>query len=128
MQRITKSLLQSISIGIINGLLTFRPISKLELFQSLENLQLFIMNLVNYVQFLEPMQDQFLKIYSTMSGIIAVLFVLWTLNFIAGLIQRTYSTGKAFGGFYRNYLHRYLKVAFIKFISLVKIPRPESTA
>ena len=78
------------------------------------------MNLVNFLQFLEPMQDQFTKIYSTMSGIIVVILVLWNLNLIAGLIQRTYSIGKAFGGFYRNYLHRYLKSTVIKILSLFR--------
>ena len=74
------------------------------------------MNLVNYLQFLEPMQDQITKIYSTMSGIIGVILVFWVLNFIAGLIQRTYSTGKAFGEFYRNYLHLY-SMKLIKLIT-----------
>ena len=86
------------------------------------------MNLVNYLQFLEPMQDQFTRIYSTMSGIIAVILVLWALNFIAGLIQRTYSTGKAFGGFYRNYLHRHLKHLVIKVLSFLGYSRSETTA
>ena len=67
------------------------------------------MNLANYLQFLEPMQEQFGRIYSTMSGLIVVLLGLWLFNFIAGLIHRTYSTGKAFGGFYRNYLHNGFK-------------------
>ena len=78
------------------------------------------MSLVNFLQFLEPMQDQFGRIYSTMSGIIAVILVLWALNLIVGLIQRTYSTGKALGGFYRNYLHRFIKVFVVKFLSLLK--------
>ncbi len=86
------------------------------------------MNLVNYLQFLEPMQDQFTKIYSTMSGVIALILVLWTLNLVTGLIQRTFSTGKAFGGFYRNYMHRRLKGAFIKVFSLFGNSGSESTA
>ena len=87
-----------------------------------------IMDLLNYLQFFEPMQDQFAKIYSTLSGIIAVILVLWVLNFIAALIQRTYSTGKAFGGFYRNYLHRSFKGVVIKILSFFKYRRSESTA
>jgi len=74
------------------------------------------------------MQDQFTRVYSTFSGIIAVILVLWILNFLAALIQRTYSTGKAFGGFYRNYLHRYFKGVIIKIISFFKYYRSESTA
>ncbi len=83
------------------------------------------MNLVNYLQFLEPMQDQFTKVYSTMSGIIAVILVLWILNFIAGMTQRTYWVGKAFGGFYRHYIHRYFKSAFLKVNYLLKKRREE---
>ena len=66
------------------------------------------MNLVNYIQFLEPLQENFTRVYSTASGVITVLVVLWLLNFVAGLIQRTYSIGKAFGNFYRSYLQRYI--------------------
>ena len=78
------------------------------------------MNLVNYLQFLEPMQDQFTRVYSTLSGIIAVILILWAVNFIAGLIQRTYKTGKAFGGFYRNYLHKHVRDAFLKLYTLLR--------
>ncbi len=77
------------------------------------------MDLMNFLHFLEPMQDQFARIFSTMSGIIVVILVLWVLNFIAGLIQKTYSSGKAFGGFYRNYLHRYFKAVLVKLFSFL---------
>ena len=87
-----------------------------------------MMNLVNYLQFLEPMQDQFTKIYSSLSGIIAVILVLWVINFVAALIQRTYATGKAFGSFYRNYVHRSLKGSILKILSLFKSYGSESTA
>ena len=55
-----------------------------------------------------------------MSGIIAVILVLWVLNLIAGLIQRTFAIGKAIGIFYRRYLHRYVKMIFIKFSFLIR--------
>ena len=78
------------------------------------------MNLANYIQFLEPIQENVSRIYSTASEIITVLLVLWFLNFIAGLIQRTYATGKAFGNFYRNYLQRTFESVFLKIISFGK--------
>ena len=78
------------------------------------------MNIVNYAQFLEPIQDNFTRIYSTMSGIIAIILILWTLNFIGGLIQRTYSIGKAFGSFYRYYMHNYLKGAVVRLKTVLK--------
>ena len=76
-----------------------------------------IMNIVNYLQFVEPMKDQFLKIYSTMSGIIIIVLILWIINLVVGLIQRTYSTGKVIGSFYRNYVHRLIKASFYQVIS-----------
>ena len=67
------------------------------------------MNLVNYLQFLEPVQEHVTRVYSTASEIITVLLVLWCINFIVGMIQKTYATGQAFGHFYRNYLHGFLQ-------------------
>ena len=71
------------------------------------------MSISDYVQFLEPIQDQLNKIYSIASLAITVLICLWLFNFIVGLIQRTYSVGKAIGGFYRNYFHTYLRKAIL---------------
>tara|TARA_Y100001968_G_C19402256_1_gene741643 strand:- start:603 stop:863 length:261 start_codon:yes stop_codon:yes gene_type:complete len=76
------------------------------------------MSLVNYLQFLEPMQEQFTKIYSTFSQVIIVILAIWTLNLIVGLIQKTYSTGKAVGYFYRNYLHKHIR-SFVRYIILL---------
>ena len=78
------------------------------------------MNISDYLQFLEPIQEQLNKVYSIASLALTVLLCLWLFNFIVGLIQRTYSVGKAIGGFYRNYLHRYLKLTVIKLMSIVK--------
>ena len=85
------------------------------------------MNLVNYLQFLEPIQDNVTRFYSTTSEIITVLLVLWCLNFIAGLIQRTYATGRAFGNFYRSYLHRYIGAALNQINSVVSRRRQSSS-
>jgi len=82
---------------------------------------------LNYLQFLEPMQDQLTRIYSAMSGIIAVILVLWVLNLIAGLIQRTFAIGKAIGSFYRRYLHSSLKTTLVKLSSLARNKSIEST-
>ena len=67
------------------------------------------MNLVNYLQFLEPVQDHVAQVYSTTSEIITVILVIWCINFVAGMIHRTYASGYAFGLFYRSYIHPYLK-------------------
>ena len=71
------------------------------------------MNISDYFQFLEPIQEQLNKFYSIASLAFTVLICLWLFNFIVGLIQRIYSVGKAIGGFYRNYFHKYLRKAII---------------
>ena len=76
------------------------------------------MSFSDYIQFLEPIQDQLNKIYSIASLGITVLICLWLFNFIVGLIQRTYSVGKAIGGFYRNYFHIYLRKAILAVLNI----------
>ena len=80
------------------------------------------MNISDYLQFLEPKQDQLNKVYSIASLALTVLICLWLFNFIVGLIQRTYSVGKAIGGFYRNYFHKYLRKAIVGFINIFSRP------
>ena len=78
------------------------------------------MNIAEYLQFLEPIQEQLNKVYSIASLALTVLICLWLFNFIVGLIQRTYSVGKAIGGFYRNYFHRYLRKLIMSILNIFK--------
>ena len=71
------------------------------------------MNISEYLQFLDPIQEQLNKVYSITSLALTVLICLWLFNFVVGLIQRTYSVGKAIGTFYRNYFHKYLRRGII---------------
>ena len=71
------------------------------------------MNISDYLQFLDPIQEQLNKVYSITSLALTVLICLWLFNFVVGLIQRTYSVGKAIGTFYRNYFHKYLRRGII---------------
>ena len=80
------------------------------------------MNVSDYLQFLEPIQEQLNKVYSIASLALTVLISLWLFNFIVGLIQRTYSVGKAMGGFYRNYFHKYIRRAIIGIINVFNKP------
>ena len=83
------------------------------------------MNISDYLQFLEPIQEQLNKVYSIASLVLTVLICLWLFNFIVGLIQRTYSVGKAIGGFYRNYFHRYIRKGIVGVLnSFKKNPNP----
>ena len=80
------------------------------------------MNISDYLQFLEPIQEQLNKVYSIASLALTVLLCLWLFNFIVGLIQRIYSVGKAIGGFYRNYFHKYLRKAIIGVVNTFSKP------
>ena len=80
------------------------------------------MNIPDYLQFLEPIQEQLNKVYSVASLALTVLICLWLFNFIVGLIQRTYSVGKLIGGFYRNYFHKYLRKVIIALLNVFKKP------
>ena len=80
------------------------------------------MNISDYLQFLEPIQEQLNKVYSIASIALTVLIGLWLFNFIVGLIQRTYSVGKAIGGFYRNYFHKYLRKAILSVLNMFRKP------
>ena len=81
------------------------------------------MNISDYLQFLEPIQEQLNKVYSITSLALTVLICLWLFNFIVGLIQRTYSVGKALGGFYRNYFHKYLRNAIVGVLNTFNKPK-----
>ncbi len=84
------------------------------------------MNLVNYLQFLEPVQEHVSRVYSTASEIITVLLVLWCINFVGGMIHRTFITGKAFGNFYRTFVHEHFKNALNQ-ISRFTVSRSNSS-
>ena len=80
------------------------------------------MSISDYLQFIEPIQDQLNKVYSIASLALTVLICLWLFNFIVGLIQRTYSVGKAIGSFYRNYFHKYLRKGIIVILNTFNKP------
>ena len=80
------------------------------------------MHISEYLQFLEPIQEQLNKVYSITSLALTVLICLWLFNFIVGLIQRTYTVGKAIGGFYRNYFHKYIRKAILAVLSTIRRP------
>jgi hypothetical protein len=57
------------------------------------------------------------KVYAFASEIFTVSAILWTLNFLANSIQKTYNAGLIVGKFYRTYLHKHLKSAAIRIIA-----------
>ena len=49
------------------------------------------------------------KAYTLGSEIFTVSAILWCLNFMGNMIQKTFQFGYAFGEFYRKYAHSHLK-------------------
>ena len=49
------------------------------------------------------------KAYALGSEIFTVSAILWCLNFMGNMIQKTFEFGYAFGEFYRKYAHSHLK-------------------
>ena len=69
------------------------------------------------VEFVETAIAYGTKVYAFASEIFTVSAILWTLNFLATAIQKTYNAGFVVGKFYRTYLHKHLKSAAIRIIA-----------
>ncbi len=76
------------------------------------------MNYSTYLKLFEPVQEQLSGVYSTATLVISILLVLWALNFIVGLITKIFSLGKTIGTFYRNFIHRYLRILIYSLLNL----------
>jgi len=59
------------------------------------------------------------RVYAIGSEIFTVTAILWCLNFLGNMIQKTFEFGYAFGKFYRRYVHSHLKSAVIRIIALL---------
>jgi len=59
------------------------------------------------------------RVYAIGSEIFTVTAILWCLNFLGNMIQKTFQFGYAFGKFYRRYVHSHLKSAVIRIIALL---------
>ena len=70
------------------------------------------MEIADFFNFLVPFHEKFSKFYSIASYVLSGVIILWVFNLIAGFISRTYLLGKAFGSFYRNYFHGFVKALF----------------
>ena len=57
------------------------------------------------------------KLYALGGELISITFILASLNFMAGLVQKTYQLGQIIGKFYFAYLHE-LVIKFIAFYIL----------
>ena len=59
------------------------------------------------------------RVYAIGSEIFTVTAILWCLNFLGNMIQKTFQFGYAFGKFYRRYVHSHLKSTAIRVIALL---------
>ena len=59
------------------------------------------------------------KAYTLGSEIFTVSAILWCLNFMGNMIQKTFQFGYAFGKFYRRYVHSHLKSFVVRAIALL---------
>ena len=59
------------------------------------------------------------RVYAIGSEIFTVTAILWCLNFLGNMTQKTFQFGYAFGKFYRRYLHSHLKSTAIRVIALL---------
>ena len=58
------------------------------------------------------------KVYAIGSEIFTVSALLWVLNFLANMIEKTYNAGLIVGKFYRTYLHSHCKSAVLSIIAM----------
>ena len=59
------------------------------------------------------------RVYAIGSEIFTITAILWCLNFMGNMIQKTFQFGYAFGKFYRRYVHSHLKSFVVRVIALV---------
>ena len=59
------------------------------------------------------------RVYAIGSEIFTITAILWCLNFMGNMIQKTFEFGYAFGEFYRKYAHSHLKSTAIRVIALL---------
>ncbi len=81
------------------------------------------MNIASYLKFIEPIQDQLSGVYSTATLLISIFLILWFLNFVITLISRIFIIGKTVGGFYRSYVHKYIRSIIFNITNLISLRR-----
>ena len=59
------------------------------------------------------------RVYAIGSEIFTITAILWCLNFMGNMIQKTFEFGHAFSKFYRRYVHSHLKSTAIRVIALL---------
>ena len=71
------------------------------------------------IEMLESVTIWSARVYAIGSEIFTVTAILWCLNFLGTMIQKTFEFGYAFGKFYRRYVHSHLKSFVVRAIALL---------
>ena len=70
------------------------------------------------IEMLESITIWSARVYAIGSEIFTITAILWCLNFMGNMIQKTFQFGYAFGKFYRRYIHSHLKSFVVRAIAL----------
>ena len=77
------------------------------------------MTIYHLLSHAEPLLTAAARLWAVGSEAFTITIILWTLRFIADLIETTYAAGYAIGKFYRRHLHKPCKWLLINFITLI---------
>jgi hypothetical protein len=59
------------------------------------------------------------RIYMMASEVFTISAILWCLNFLAGMVEKTYNAGRTVGAFYFAHLHDYVMASSKHIIAMV---------
>ncbi len=73
---------------------------------------------MNALHALHAVMELSARLYAIGGELVSITCILASLNFLAGLVQKTYSLGRAIGILYYRYMHKGLKSLCISLIAL----------
>jgi len=68
---------------------------------------------------LEPITTMAARLYVVSGEVFTISALLFGLNILANMVEKTYDFGIAIGSFYREYCHQFVKWATLRIITLV---------
>jgi len=75
--------------------------------------------LTSLLHLLEPITALAARLYVVSSEVFTISALLFGLNILANMVEKIYDFGVAFGTFYREYCHQFVKWASLRLIALV---------
>lgn len=77
------------------------------------------MTYLTAIHHLETVATTATKVWSLGSELFSITALLWCLNAVATMIEKTYKAGYVVGQFYWRHLHKPLRTLVIRFVALV---------